>query len=72
MRVQPYVMEQLGRVRDGFMIVDLVLKETMREYARGTADEEQVLFALQQHRESYEGYLQELYQSLVPSPEAWT
>jgi hypothetical protein len=70
LNLNPDGAERLARVREGFMMVDMALRDTLLEYARGVADEEQVLFALQRHRETYEDYLKGLYEFLVPIAEA--
>lgn len=63
-------LERIAGYRYGFMIADMVLGDTLHEYAEGAADEDEVQVALDQHRMAYEGYVRKLHECLTPVPRA--
>jgi hypothetical protein len=52
------------------MIADMVLGDTLREYAQGKIEDDELEVALQQHRMAYEGYVRKLHEYLRPVAEA--
>jgi hypothetical protein len=70
MRVQPAELDQIAGYRYGFMIADMVLGDTLHEFAEGAADGDDVQVALDQHRMAYEGYVKKLNEYLVAVPQA--
>jgi hypothetical protein len=63
-------LDQIAGYRYGFMIADMVLGDTLHEFAEGAAAEEEVHVALQQHRVAYEGYVRKLHEYLTAVPQA--
>jgi hypothetical protein len=63
-------LDQIAGYRYGFMIADMVLGDTLQEFAEGTADQDEVEMALQQHRTAYEGYVRKLHEYLTAVPQA--
>ena len=63
-------LDQIAGYRYGFMIADMVLGDTLREFAEGTADQDEVEMALQQHKTAYEGYVRKLHEYLTAVPQA--
>ncbi len=70
MRIDAMEMSQIAGFRYGFMIADLVLRDTVQEFAKGDIDEEELVVALEQHRVAYEGYVRRLHEYLRPVAEA--
>ena len=70
MLTDPSELERIAGYRYGFMIADMVLGDTLNEFAAGTAAEEEVQMALEQHRAAYEGYVRRLHQLLLAVPQA--
>jgi hypothetical protein len=70
MRINPADMEQIAGYRYGFMIADMVLGDTLSEFALGAIDEDELELAIQQHRAAYEGYLKKLHEYVRPFAEA--
>ncbi len=70
MRINPAEMDRINGYRYGFMIADMVLGDTLNEFADGGADEDEVQVALQQHRMAYEGYVRKLHEYLTAVPQA--
>lgn len=60
MRIPAHEMSRIAGNRYGFMIADLVLRDTLDEFAEGAIDEDELALALSQHRQAYEGYVREL------------
>ena len=52
------------------MIADMVLGDTLEEYADGRIDHDELSLALSQHRVAYEGYLRKVSEYLPPIAEA--
>jgi hypothetical protein len=67
MRVAQSDLDQIAGYRYGFMIADLVLGDTLTEFADGSVEPDEVLLAIQQHRYAYEGYLRKVRESLSPA-----
>jgi hypothetical protein len=63
-------MSNIAGYRYGFMIADMVLGDTLREYAQGKIEDDELEVALQQHRMAYEGYVRKLHEYLRPVAEA--
>jgi len=63
-------LDQVAGSRYGFMIADLVLRDTIEDFARGTVETEELDVALEQHRLAYEGYVKKLHECLTPVAEA--
>ena len=63
-------LDQIAGYRYGFMIADMVLGDTLHEFAEGAADQDEVQMALQQHRMAYEGYVRKLHEYLTAVPQA--
>ena len=63
-------LDQIAGYRYGFMIADMVLGDTLNEFAEGAADQDEVKMALQQHRVAYEGYVKKLHEYLTAVPQA--
>ena len=57
-------------VRHGFVIADIVLRDTLAEYATGATDAAELLVALHQHRLAYEEYLRTMYACVAVPSEA--
>ena len=70
MRINPAEMDRINGYRYGFMIADMVLGDTLNEFADGGAGEDEVQVALQQHRMAYEGYVRKLHEYLTAVPQA--
>jgi hypothetical protein len=70
MRVDSTELDQIAGYRYGFMIADMVLGDTLSEFADGTADPDELQVALQQHRMAYEGYVKKLHECLTAVPQA--
>lgn len=70
MVINPDGLKRLARARHGFVLADTELEATLASYARGTVSAEQVIFELEQHRDTYERYIRGLYALLVPIAEA--
>jgi hypothetical protein len=70
MRIDHEEMTRIAAFRYGFMIADMVLGDTLQEYADGEIDEEELAMALQQHRVAYEGYVTRLQDYVRPEVEA--
>ena len=62
MRIPANEMTRIAGNRYGFMIADLVLRDTLDEFAEGAIEEDELALALSQHRRAYEGYVRELSQ----------
>jgi hypothetical protein len=69
-RIDPLELSQIAGYRYGFMIADMILGDTLNEFADGSADEDELLIALNQHREAYEGYVRKLHEYIRPVAEA--
>ena len=70
MRIDSSELSQINGFRYGFMIADLVLRDTVQEFAQGGIDEDELSIALEQHRVAYEGYVRKLHEYLRPVAEA--
>ncbi len=70
MRINSIELSQIAGYRYGFMIADMVLGDTLNEFAEGSAEEDELEVAIQQHRMAYEGYLKKLHEYLKPVAEA--
>ncbi len=70
MRMDTVELDQIAGYRYGFMIADMVLGDTLHEFAEGAADQDEVQVALQQHRLAYEGYIKKLHEYLTVMPQA--
>ena len=70
MRIPAHEMSRIAGHRYGFMIADLVLRDTLDEFAEGCIEEDELALALSQHRQAYEGYVRELSQYARPPLEA--
>jgi hypothetical protein len=70
MRIDPDELTRIAAFRYGFMIADMVLGDTLKEYADGAIDEDELAMALQQHRMAYEGYVTRLQGYVRPEVEA--
>ena len=70
MRINPVEMNQIAGYRYGFMIADMVLGDTLSEFADGAIDEDELELAIQQHRQAYDSYLKKLHEYLKPIAEA--
>ncbi len=70
MRMHTGELDQIAGYRYGFMIADMVLGDTLHEFAEGMAGEDEVQVALQQHRMAYEGYVKKLHEYLTAVPQA--
>ena len=70
MRMHTGELDQIAGYRYGFMIADMVLGDTLHEFSEGTAGEDEVQVALQQHRMAYEGYVKKLHEYLTAVPQA--
>jgi len=62
MRIPDNELTRIAGSRYGFMIADLVLKDTLDEYAEGSIEQDELELALSQHRQAYEGYVRKLGQ----------
>jgi hypothetical protein len=69
-RMNAVELDRIAGYRYGFMIADMVLGDTLHEFAEGTADEDEVQVALDQHRVAYEGYVKKLHEYLTAMPQA--
>ena len=69
-QVNTVELDQIAGYRYGFMIADMVLGDTLHEFAEGAADQDEVQVALQQHRMAYEGYVRKLHEYLTAVPQA--
>ncbi len=70
MRITRNEMSDIAGYRYGFMIADMVLGDTLREYAQGKIEDDELSVALSQHRLAYEGYVRKLHEYLRPVAEA--
>ena len=70
MRITPNEMNNIAGYRYGFMIADMVLGDTLNEFADGSIEEDELAVAIQQHRIAYEGYVRKLHEYLKPVAEA--
>ena len=70
MRINPGELERINGYRYGFMIADMVLGDTLHEFAEGGADPDDVQVALLQHRAAFEGYVKKLHEYLNEMPQA--
>ena len=70
MRISSNELTNIAGSRYGFMIADMVLGDTLNEFADGSIDEDELEVALQQHRIAYEGYVKKLHEYLKPVAEA--
>jgi hypothetical protein len=70
MRIDAFDLTDIAGSRYGFLIADMVLGDTLSEFAEGSIDEDEVLVALQQHRIAYEGYVKKLHEYLKPVAQA--
>ena len=70
MRMNTTDLNQITGYRYGFMIADMVLGDTLTEFADGSIDEDELEIAIQQHRVAYEGYVRKLHEYLKPVAEA--
>jgi len=70
MRIDAGELSRIAGYRYGFMIADMVLGDTLKEFADGAIDEDEMMIALQQHRTAYEGYVRKLHEYLTPVAEA--
>ena len=69
-RINTEEMKRIAGYRYGFMIADMVLGDTLSEFADGTINEDELEVAIQQHRIAYEGYIRKLHEYLRPVAEA--
>jgi len=70
MRINSQELGQLAEVRQGFVVADMVLRDTLDDYARGAADVTELLVALDQHRSAYAEYLYGFYACVRGIPDA--
>jgi len=70
MRIPAHELSRIAGNRYGFMIADLVLRDTLDEFAEGAIEEDELALALSQHRQAYEGYVRQLSQYAKPPLEA--
>ena len=70
MRIPANEMSRIAGSRYGFMIADLVLRDTLDEFAEGSIEQDELALALSQHRRAFEGYVRELNQYVKPPVEA--
>jgi hypothetical protein len=70
MRITRSDLNDIAGYRYGFMIADMVLGDTLSEFAQGSVAEDELAVAIQQHRQAYEGYLRKLHEYLRPVAEA--
>ena len=70
MRMSTAELERINGYRYGFMIADMVLGDTLHEFAEGAAGQDEVQVAMQQHRAAYEGYVKKLHEYLTVVPQA--
>lgn len=70
MRIDPEELTRIAGFRYGFMIADMVLGDTLKEYADGAIDADELAMALQQHRVAYEGYVTSLQDYVRPEAQA--
>ncbi len=69
-RIESGDLDRIAGYRYGFMIADMVLGDTLSEFAEGSADQDELQVALQQHRSAYEGYVRKLHECLTTVPQA--
>ena len=70
MRINTTELNQINGYRYGFMIADMVLGDTLNDFADGATNEDELELAIQQHRMAYEGYIKKLHKYLKPIAEA--
>jgi hypothetical protein len=70
MRITDNELSRIAGFRYGFMIADMVLGDTLNEFAQGAIDEDELSVALQQHRRAYEGYVRKLQAYVKPVAQA--
>jgi hypothetical protein len=70
MRITRNELDHIAGYRYGFIIADMVLGDTLAEFAEGGIEEDELAVAIQQHRIAYEGYLKKLHDCLRPVAEA--
>lgn len=63
-------LDRIAGCRYGFMIADMVLRDTLEEFASGSIEADELRVAVQQHRLAYEGYARQLHECLVPVAQA--
>ena len=66
MRIDSLEMNQIAGYRYGFMIADMVLGDTLSDFADGAIDADEMELAIQQHRQAYEGYIEKLHEYMKP------
>jgi hypothetical protein len=66
MRISRHDRTRIAGSRYGFVIADLVLRDTVEEFAEGEIEQDELALALSQHRQAYEGYVRELRQYVEP------
>jgi len=69
-RIQTAELDAIAGYRYGFMIADMVLGDTLAEFAEGETNEDDLEVALLQHRQAYEGYVRRLQASMTAIPRA--
>jgi hypothetical protein len=70
MRIPDHELDHIAGYRYGFMIADMVLGDTLSEFAEGAIDEDELAVALRQHRLAYEGYIKKVRECLTPLVQA--
>ena len=70
MRLHNSELNHIAGYRYGFMIADMVLGDTLTEFADGSIDVDELSVALQQHRLAYEGYVKKVHEYLKPVAQA--
>lgn len=70
MRINRNDLDHIAGYRYGFIIADMVLGDTLAEFAEGGVEEDELAVAIQQHRMAYEGYVRKLHACLRPVAEA--
>ena len=70
MRITSNELNNIAGYRYGFMIADMVLGDTLNDFAQGEIEEDELAVAIQQHRIAYEGYVKKLHEYLRPVAEA--
>ena len=68
MRISRYELDHIAGYRYGFMIADMVLGDTLDEFAQGGIEEEELSVAIQQHRMAYEAMSGSCTSTCDPSP----
>jgi hypothetical protein len=70
MRISDPDLDHIAGYRYGFMIADMVLGDTLSEFAEGAIDQDELDVALRQHRLAYEGYVKKVREVLAPPASA--